>query len=86
MLKIDDSQKRLVPVQRLSLQAGAVAERYDLRELITNSPEEFFQSIGQELFVVASAIPPADSSELRIDLLAMDHQGASAITIVEKPG
>ena len=86
MLKIDDSQKRLVPVQRLSLQTGAVADRYDLRELITNSPEEFFQSIGQELFFVASAIPPADSSELRIDLLAMDHQGASAITIVEKPG
>ena len=50
MLKIDDSQKRLVPVQRLSLQTGAVADRYDLRELITNSPEEFFQSIGQELF------------------------------------
>ncbi len=86
MLKIDVSQKRLVPVQRLSLQMGSVADRYDLSELITNSPQEFFHHIGQRLFVVGRGISPADSSELKIDLLAIDQQGASVITIVEKGG
>ncbi len=85
MLKIDASQKRLVPVQRLSLEMGSVADRFDLSELITNSAEEFFQHIGQKLFVVGCGVSPTDSSDLTVDVLAIDPQGAAVITVVEKP-
>ena len=55
MLRIDASEKRLVAVQQLSLETASVADRFDLSELIANSPEEFFGSIGQDLFVVGRA-------------------------------
>jgi PAS domain S-box-containing protein len=84
MLRIDASEKRLVAVQQLSLETASVADRFDLSELIANSPEEFFGSIGQDLFVVGRGVSPADSSELKIDVLAIDKQGAAVITVVEK--
>jgi hypothetical protein len=54
-------------------------ERGDLQHMIRQSPDAFFQELGEDLKLVGEEIKPADFVDDRIDLLAIDKLGRSAI-------
>ena len=45
MLKINRNEKSFSLLEKPSLAAAAITERYDLQEFISNSPDEFFQEL-----------------------------------------
>ena len=79
MLKIDRQNKHFTHLETPSLGAVSISERYDLQEYICNSPDAFFQEIGQELFLIDKELQPSDDVEDRIDVLALDKEGQAVI-------
>lgn len=79
MLRIDDGARRIVQVQRLSLAEAGLAERTDIQRLIWRHPGEFFDEIGETLLLIGQEVRPSDLVSDRIDLLAIDEQGAAVI-------
>ena len=71
MLKIEKYRKQLLSLTTLDI--GALPERYDLGELIRNSPDEFFGEIGVQLFVIGENIQLSNTAEVRVDLVAIDR-------------
>ena len=79
MLKIDRQKQHFTRLETPSLADVSISERYDLQEYICNSPEAFFEEIGQSLFLIAKEIQPSDDVEDRIDILALDKDGQAVI-------
>ena len=50
MLKINRNESSLAALDTPTLADVSITERYDLQEYISNSPDAFFQEIGQQLF------------------------------------
>jgi hypothetical protein len=78
MLKIDRGKKAFNRLETPKLADISILEVY-LQEYICNSPDAFFEEIGQALFLIAKEIQPSDDVEDRIDLLAMDKKGQAVI-------
>lgn len=79
MLKIDRADQSFSLLDAPTLAAVSITERYDLQEFISNSPDEFFKEIGQELFLVGKEVEPSKNVQDRIDLLAVDKEGTCVV-------
>lgn len=79
MLRIDRQARALTPIDNRRLPDAGLMERYDLQQMIRNSPEAFFAEIGETLLLVAEEARPAEFVDDRIDLLGVDPQGNTVI-------
>lgn len=79
MLKIDRDDQKFSILDTPTLADVSITERYDLQEYICNSPEAFFKEIGLDLFLLGKEIEPSKSIQDRIDILALDKEGACVI-------
>lgn len=79
MLKINRQNQCFSRLEMPTLSDVSITERYDLQEFISNSPAEFFHELGLDLFLVGKEIQPSDNVQDRIDLLAVDREGACVV-------
>jgi hypothetical protein len=79
VLKIDRQNHKFQRLLTPSLSDALITERYDLQELIFNSPDDFFAELGQKLFLIGKEIEPTENVQDRIDLLAVDPEGNAVI-------
>lgn len=84
MLRIDRNQKSFVQLTAPTLAQSAITERYDLQEYIFNSPDKFFPEIGQNLFLLGKEVMASADVQDRIDLLAVDKEGACVIVELKR--
>lgn len=79
MLKVNRSEKKLSKLQQKTLSDSDWKERDDLQRMIRNSPDAFFAEMGEKLLLIGEEIRPTDEVADRIDLLAIDPDGAAVI-------
>lgn len=79
MLRIDRQQRSLTRLRQNTIHESALKERSDIQRMILNSPEAFIAEIGEPLLLLGEEIRPADAVDDRIDLLAVDEEGAVVV-------
>ncbi|MEK9565129.1 MAG: MmcB family DNA repair protein, partial [Deltaproteobacteria bacterium] len=73
MYKVDIENKTLAKVQKSSFSELNLKERFDIQEWVDSTPE----ILGEDLLIIAKEL--VLSSGKRLDLLAVDKEGALVI-------
>ena len=84
MLRIDRRAKALKRLEQRQLPQAGLKERYDVQQMIRNSPDEFFAEMGEALLLLGEEVRPTDFVDDRIDLLAIDQHGATVIVELKR--
>ena len=81
MLRIEQNQKTLSSLR--PAEKGSLTKRYDLGEVVFNSPGAFFAEVGQELFVVSRSVQLSSAAQIQLDLLALDREGQAVLVFAQ---
>lgn len=84
MLRIDRDAKKFTMLQKPDMSDAGLTERYDLQNMIKNSPDPFFQEMGEKLLLIGEEVRPTDFVEDRIDLLGVDQQGSLVVVELKR--
>jgi hypothetical protein len=84
MLRIDRQNKNFSRLNTPTLSEASITERNDLQEFIANSPDEFFEELGLELFLMGKEIEASNNVQDRIDLLAIDKEGNCVVVELKR--
>jgi hypothetical protein len=84
MLRLDKSGKTLIRVPRKKLADLGLLERNDIQQMIRHSPDAFFEELGERLKLIGEEIRPTNDVDDRIDLLAIDSQGAAVVVELKR--
>ncbi len=79
MLRVDRHTKKLKRLDQRSVPEAGFKERYDIQQMICNSPDAFFAEMGETLLLIGQEVRPADFVEDRIDLISIDQHGAVVV-------
>ena len=79
MLRIDRNNHRLLPLERRPLSELGLLERHDIQRMIRESADNFFSEMGEPLKLIGEEIKPSEVVNDRIDLLAVDKDGAAVV-------
>ncbi len=79
MLRLDRTERTLRRLEPKPLKMAGVLERSDLQCMIINTPGPFCAEIGESLLLLGEELVPTDVVDDRIDVLALDKQGALII-------
>jgi hypothetical protein len=79
VLRIDRTSKTLRSLDRREIPEAGLREREDIQRMIRANPEAFFAEMGERLLLVGEEVRPTEVVDDRIDLLAIDPQGAATI-------
>lgn len=84
MLRIDRTGRKLSRLVTKLIPDAGIKERSDIQQMIRNSPEEFFAEIGEPLLLLAEELCPTEVVDDRIDLLALDEEGAVVVIEIKR--
>jgi hypothetical protein len=84
MLKISRDDRKLTPVESVTLTDAGIFEKYDLELWLSNSFEEFCHEINQPLQLLGKDVRPSAKVGDIIDLLALDEDGNAVIIELKK--
>jgi len=79
MLRIDRAKRTMMRLGTKQLATAGILERDDLQQMIRNTPSEFFAELGEQLLAIGEEIRPSEVVDDRIDLLAIDTDGATVV-------
>jgi hypothetical protein len=79
MLQIDRKQKAFSRLAPRALADAGLLERYDIQRMIVQSADAFFAEMGELLKLIREEARPAEFVSDRIDLLAVDADGAGVV-------
>jgi hypothetical protein len=79
MLRLNRQAKSFVKLARRTLAETGILEREDLQSMIATSPRDFFAELSEDVALLAQEVQPSDAADDRMDLLAVDRDGASVI-------
>jgi hypothetical protein len=79
VLRVDRKQNLLKAMSHRSLSEAGYLERQGLQQLICRSPELFFGELREDLLLLGQEVCPAEMVDDRIDVLALDRQGAVVV-------
>jgi hypothetical protein len=79
MLRIDRGKRTMMRLGPKPFATAGILERSDLQQMIHNAPAEFFAELGEQLLPLGEEIRPSKVVDDRIDLLALDTDGATVI-------
>ncbi len=84
MLRIDRHARTLARLAPTPMAEAALLERADLQRMIRNSAADFFAELGEEMLAVAEEVRPSEVVDDRIDLLALDRDGAAVVVELKR--
>lgn len=84
MLRIDRNARTLARLAPTPMAEAALLERADLQRMIRNSAADFFAELGEEMLAVAEEVRPSEVVDDRIDLLALDRDGAAVVVELKR--
>jgi hypothetical protein len=79
MLRLNRDTKQLVRLPYKKMAEAGLLERADIQRMIRLSADEFFADLGEHLLLIGEEVMPADIVADRIDLLAVDSEGALVV-------
>ena len=84
MLRIDRDKRTLKKLDQQSMPDADLLERSDLQQMIRKSSSDFFAEMGEKLLLIGEEVRPTDFVDDRIDLLAIDQEGAGVIIEIKR--
>jgi hypothetical protein len=84
MLRIDRGKSTLRRLKAQPIADAGLKERVDIQRMIRQSADDFFAELGERVLLIGEEVRPVEFVDDRIDLLALDEQGAAVVIEIKR--